>query len=292
MPTLWSRRFEDGVPEGWISVMKDLQRESNYRRAKLISDLSSVRVFVDPEAMDGVDAEQMAENFRRNASINFVSKPKENIIIDENSKLSGPQFQMLQHTDQELQQVSGIYDDALGKQTNATSGVAVKERQINSVRNQIFAFDNFKHMKKRAGEMFLALLQGSGQEFLESKYLDDDEKQSIILNMSRNINGKKVMFNDIRTLPLSLYVEEVSDFSSSADERRAVMENILANQRADLILQSPAVMRLMQVRDYKQIAKEMQQIAQQNNPKMAVAQGGINGAPEEGNILEPTQDII
>jgi hypothetical protein len=293
IPTLWSRRFEDGVPEGWISVMKDIQRESNYRRAKLIDDLSSVRIFVDPVAVEGQSAQEVLVNLRRSGSVNFISGVKENIIIDDNAKLSGPQFQMLQHTDQELQQVSGIHDDALGKTTNATSGVAIQNRQINSVRNQVFAFDNFKNMKKRTGQMFLALIQGGGEEFIEARILDDDEQESIILNLSREVNGKKVMFNDIRTLPLGIEVEEVPDFTSSLDEQKVALENLMQNPRAEMIMQSEGLMKQLKIRGYKDIAKEMRAITQQNQPQQKLpSPGGSNLGQMQQDILAPEQEVI
>ena len=49
IPTLWTRIFESGIPDGWVSVMKDVQRESNYRRAKLIYNLNSFRAVVDAD---------------------------------------------------------------------------------------------------------------------------------------------------------------------------------------------------------------------------------------------------
>jgi hypothetical protein len=273
--------------------MKDIQRESNYRRAKLIDDLSSVRIFVDPDAVDGQSAQEVVENLRRSGSVNFISDVKNKLIIDDNAKLSGPQFQMLQHTDQELQQVSGIHDDALGKTTNATSGVAIQNRQINSVRNQVFAFDNFKHMKKRAGEMFLALLQGGGDEFIEANILDGDEKESIILNLSREVNGKKVMFNDIRTLPLGIEVEEVPDFTSSLDEQKVALENLMQNPRAEMIMQSEGLMRQLKIRGYKEIANEMRSITQQNQPQQgSKIQGGSSSDQMQQDILSPEQEVI
>ena len=41
--------------------------------------------------------------------------------------------------------------------------------------------------------------------------MTEQERERIILNLVREIDGKKKIFNDIRTLPISLYIEEVPD---------------------------------------------------------------------------------
>lgn len=258
IPIVWSRRL-NGVPDGWLSSMKDLQRESNYRRAKLVNNLSSFRAEVEANAMPGMSVDQIREELKRPDSI-LLKTPGTVLNIQSNIPLAQGQFEMLMQVDRELQQVSGIHDDALGKPTNAESGVAIEKRQVNSVRSQVFAFDNLRLMKKREGRLLLHYFQGGGDTFLEAQILDENEKETILLNAVRYVDGQRVMFNDIRTLPLSIYVEEVPDFESSAEEQQANLVALLGNAHAPLIMQSPLFMKRLGIRDYESLANEMQQV--------------------------------
>lgn len=277
IPCIWSRRYEDGVPEGWLSVMKSIQRESNYRRTKLVNNLNSFRAIVDTDTMIGKDIDKIRQELKRPDSVIFKS-PESQFSIESNKGLAPGQFEMLERTDQELQQVTGVYDDALGKQTNAESGVAIRERQINSVKNQIFSFDALRMTKKRQGRMILSLIQGGGDENIMAEILEDDERQTLLLNLTREISGKKVVFNDIRTLPLSLYVEEVPDYESSAEESQAQLQALLGNANASLIMQSPLFLKRLGIRDYDALAKEMQSLSKQQMQDQGemkqMAQGG------------------
>lgn len=284
IPTLWTRIFESGIPDGWVSVMKDVQRESNYRRAKLINNLNSFRAVVDADALPGMTLDDIRHQVSRPDSV-LIKAPGNDITIESNMPLAEGQFKMLERTDQELQQVSGIYNDALGEPTNATSGIAIQNRQLNSVRNQVFAFDNLRLMKKRQGRMLLNLIQGGGDEYIQAQIMTPDEQEAVTLNMVREVGGKKVVFNDVRTLPLSIYVEEVPDFESSVEEKRASLEALLGNGNAQWIMQSPRIMKLLGFRDWEEIASEMQQVNQQQIQLEQAAKGGmpVQGQPSLGD---------
>ena len=282
IPCLWSRRFEDGVPDGWISVMKDIQRESNYRRTKLVNNLNSFKAIIDADAFEGKTTEQIRQELKRPDGV-LIKTPGATMDIQSNQGLAPGQFEMLQRGDQEIQQVSGIYDEALGKQTNAQSGVAIQSRQVNSVRNQVFAFDNLRMMKKREARMMLNLIQGGGDEFIEAHILTNDEQESILLNVVKEVGGKKVILNDVRTLPLSIYVEEVPDYESSQQEQQATLQALLGNANATVILQSPTFLKRMGVRDYEELAQEMQQLSQEQMTQQAQAKEqamAMNNTPQ------------
>ena len=65
--------------------------------------------------------------------------------------------------------------------TNATSGVAIKQRQIGTSKNLAFGFDAFNQVKEREGKVLIDLMQGSGLEnILVNIVMDDDEKEELI----------------------------------------------------------------------------------------------------------------
>ena len=98
---------------------------------------------------------------------------------------------------------------------------------------------------------------------LAVELLSQEERTSIILNLSRIINGKPVIFNDIRSLPVSLYIEEVPDYQSSFAEQKATFESLLSHAHAQWLMLSPELLRRLGVRDPEAISKEMQAAMQQ-----------------------------
>ncbi len=101
--------------------------------------------------------------------------------------------------------------------------------------------------------------------------------------------------NDIRTLPLSLYIEEVPDYQSSSAEQKATFESLLSNAHAQWLMLSPELLRRMGVRNPEQIAQEMQQAMQQKTTmEQGVAGRGDpvqfpQGQPQGGSSQPPMQ---
>lgn len=290
IPCVWQRRTSDAVPVGWLEDIKDLQRELNYRKLKEIMSLNSVRAVIDANAIHGLDLEEIRQELSRPDSIILKTGPGQ-MDITPNLELSNAMIKASERIDRELQQVSGMYSDSLGESTNATSGVAIKQRQIGTSKNLAHGFDAFTLVKEREGKVLINLMQGSGLEnILVNLVMDDDEKKTFIMNLVRDIKGKEVMFNDIRTLPVDIYVEIVPDYDSSFDEQKATLEGLLANPQAPLILQNPYLLKiLIGERHADKIAGAMQQLNQQQNEQQAMSKGGMMPPPDPSQEMSPTQ---
>jgi hypothetical protein len=289
IPCVWLRRTADAVPVGWMEDIKDLQRELNYRKLKEIMTLNSVRAVVDMDAFGGMSADEIREELSRTDTVLFKSGPGQVDIIP-NIDISNAMIKASERIDHELQQVSGMYSDALGEATNAQSGVAIKRRQVASSKNLAFGFDAFTHVKEREGRVMIDLMQGSALEnILVNVVMDDDEKETYIMNLVRDVDGKQHVFNDIRTLPVDIYIEIVPDYDSSFEEQRDTLETLLANPQAPLILQNPPLLKiLLGERHADKIASAMQQLNQMQNEQQAIARGG-GVLPLPTDSLNPTQ---
>lgn len=288
IPCVWQRRTSDAIPVGWLEDLKDLQRELNYRKLKEIMSLNSVRAVIDPNAFHGMDADEIRKELSRADSVLFKTGMGQVDIIP-NVDIAASMVKAAERIDHELQQVSGMYSDSMGEATNATSGVAIKQRQIGTSKNMAFGFDAFTFVKEREGKVFLELLQGSGLENIYiNVVMDDDEKQEFIMNLVREVDGKPVMFNDISTLPVDIYVEIVPDYDSSFEEQRATLETLLANPQAPLILQNPYLLKiLIGERHADKIASAMQQLNQQQASMEQMPRSGISNQ-NEPQELSPT----
>lgn len=262
IPVVFQRRFRTGVPYGLLESMKDIQRDCNVRVTKSVYAINSSSIIFEGNPMPGRDIEGIRKELKNSDSVIVLPKDSK-FQISSNSKLGEDQIRIVELYLDLMQRVTGVYDEMLGIPTNATSGVAQNIRQGNSVRNNVFAFDNFSAMKKREARFILDMIQSSGAENIAVEILTPEEREVLILNLAREINGKTVIFNDIRNLPVSLYIEEVPDFRSSFDEQKATFEALLSNAHAQWLMLSPELMRRLGVRNPEKIASEMRQALQE-----------------------------
>lgn len=287
VPCVWERRTCDGVPVGLLEEVKDLQRELNYRKLKEIMSLNSVRARIDINAVQGMSADEIKEQLQDPSGILFTTGNGPVEIIP-NIDISAAMVKAAERIDYEFQQVTGIYRDALGDTSNADSGIAIRRRQIASSKNLAAGFDSFQYVKQREGKLLMNLMQGGGIEnILVNIVLDEDEKETFIMNLVREDDGE--ILNDIRTMPADIYVEITPDYDSSLEEQREMMMQIMANQQAPLLLQNPYLAKLIAGRDAKKLSEAMAQLNQQQNAQQAAASGGpVPPKPDEADI-NPTQ---
>lgn len=286
VPCIWERRTCDGVPVGLLEEVKDLQRELNYRKLKEIMSLNSVRARIDVNAIQGMTADEIRSELSRPDGVLFTTGSGQVDIIP-NIDISNAMIKAAERIDYELQQVTGIYRDSLGDTSNADSGIAIRRRQIASAKNLATGFDSFQYVKEREGKLLMNLMQGGGLEnMLVNIVLDDDEKESFVMNLVREEDGE--ILNDIRTMPADIYVEITPDYDSSLEEQKEMMMQIMANQQAPLLLQNPYIAKLIAGRDAKKLSEAMASLNQQQNAQQAAANGNATPRPDDADI-NPTQ---
>ena len=276
IPIVFQRRFRTGVPYGLLESMKDIQRDCNVRVTKSVYAINASSVIFEGNPMPGRDIEGIRKELKSTDSVIVLPKDSKFQVLS-NAQLGEGQLKIVELYLDLMQRVTGIYDEMLGIPTNATSGVAQNIRQVNSVRNNVFAFDNFAAMKKREARFILDMIQTRGAENIAVEILNPEERELFILNLTREVKGKTEIFNDIRTLPVSLYIEEVPDYRSTFEEQKATFESLLSNAHAQWLMLSPELMRRLGVRNPEKIAAEMRQALQE---KTTMEQGVAGrGAP-------------
>ena len=291
IPFVWKRRFKTGVPYGLLESIKDLQRDANVRITKSLYQMNSSRVTIQGNIDPGQNIDTFREELRRPDSVIILPEDTK-IQITSNADLAEPQLKILETYLDFMKRITGIHDEMLGIQTNATSAVAQNVRQVNSVRNNVFAFDNFSEMKKREATFLLKLIQTSGDQNLAVNILTEEEKEWIVLNLAVEKNGEMILSNTISHLPVSLYVEEVPDFRSTFEEQKAMLESLLGNANANWMMLSPKLLQMLGIRDGEKIAQEMRQVMQEkqmmeqgSKPQGGSPPGGAQaGMPQDSNV--------
>jgi hypothetical protein len=291
IPCVWKRNFATGVPYGLLEGGKSLQRDLNVRLTKSVYAFNSTRIVAETdEMMEGNAVEAIREELKSPDSIIFL--PKESKFqISPNTQLGDDQLKIVEMAVNLLPRVMGINDEMLGRETNATSGIAQNIRQVNSVRTHVFAFDDFSEMKKREAKFMLSQIQASFDPNIAVQIVTPEQNEWLVLNMTYETKDGPKIANDIRGLPLTLYIEEVPDYRSSFEETQAKLEALLGNANANLIMLSPEMMKQLGIRDAEKLAAEMQKALQlQMQMKQGVEAGNPQGMPQEQ--LMPPQQMI
>jgi len=280
IPCVWKRRFGTGVAYGLIESIKDIQRDLNVRITKSLYLMNSSKVAISGSLPPGQTLSALKTELKKPDAV-IILPDNTKVQFESNAPLGKEQIELIPQYISLMQRATGIHDELMGVQTNATSAIAQNVRQVNSVRNNVFAFDNFANMKIKEARHFLDLFQGGEDENVLVQILDDDQRETIILNLKREINGESIIFNDVRTLPVSLYVEEVPDYRSTYEEQKQMIQSLLSNANANWIMLSPKLMEFMGFREGEKIAQEMRQAMQQKSEMENPAQPGMDNLPPE-----------
>lgn len=268
IPFVWKKSKIDNTPYGFTEALKSPQDTLNAQINAQLHSIDYERIFIKGELPKGVTPDKIKKTLKDKKAI---------IVIPENGDIqyqsNRDEYKM--HSDilntylQLMPKISGVNEEMLGNQTNATSGLAQKIRAVNSVRNNVFAFDSLEFMKKRVAENAVQLFQALEIKNLEV-YLDRENAETIILNKELEDGlGRKIIDNNVDFLPFRLYIEETPDYRSSREELKADLIAVLSNPNLPLLLQSPTLMEnLLGVREGKLIAEEIAKASQ----AMAAAQ--------------------
>lgn len=160
IPIVAKRKDSDRSPYGLIRPMKTNQEAINARYSRILNDQSARRVVVDEDAVEDHD-ETRAEVGRPDAYL-VLKKDRmraEGFKILENVEQTPMAFQMLQEGKRNISDVTGIYPDFQGQQTQTgeRSGVAI-EGLIEQVQQTLGSLaDNYRRARRMAAVKLLSL---------------------------------------------------------------------------------------------------------------------------------------
>lgn len=291
IPFVWNREDRTGIFYGVVNDVKDIQYDLNVRVTKSIYLINSSKTTIEGTLGPGQNAETIRKELKRRDSV-IVVPTGTKIQVESNAPLGEEQFKIIEQHLKLMQRVTGVNDEMLGIETNASSAVSQNVRQMSSMRKNMFAFDNFTYMKLREGKFLLSLIQGLGLENMYVKVLNEEDQASFILNLTKEYNGEKYIFNDVRTLPFDLYIEEVPDYQSSFEEQRENLQALLGNANAAMILQSPYMLKMMGFRDAEKVASEIRNAMQERammeqGAQPRQSQAGNSMMPQQGSAMSP-----
>lgn len=220
---IWGyRRSRDGMPYGVIRFMRGMQDDVNKRLSKSLYILSTNKVIMDEGAVDDI------EEFRREAARpDAVIQKKQGKQLDLNvdRDLAPAHLELASRSMSMIQQVGGVTDELLGRETNAVSGVAVQARQQQGSVATNKLFDNLRLAFQLHGEKELSLIE---------QYMTE-EKQFRITN-SRGAPDY-VSVND--GLPENDITRTKADFIIDEAEWRATMRQAAVSELMEVMTKMP-----------------------------------------------------
>lgn len=234
IPYVYKRDRIDGRPYGLLRSAMDPQRELNKRRSKAMHLLSTAQVIADIDAVE--DPNILAREAARPDGM-ILKRPGKELKIIRNSDLAQSQVAVMEQAGRDIQEVMGVFDESLGKPSNATSGIAIQQRQVAGSLNQMFAFDALRRSKKALGQQVLQLIR---QYFTASMviHITDDLNASGAVKLNQPVldeMGKPMRDNagnilkehDVQTGVFDVHVEEVRDVLSSREQEAEQLNMLL-----------------------------------------------------------------
>lgn len=269
------RRDRDNLPYGVIRGMRDIQEDINKRASKALYILSSNKVVMDEGAVN--DINELAEEVARPDGI-IVKRPSKELKLDVDRNLAPAHLDLMSRNISMIQQVSGVTDELMGRQTNAQSGKAVEARQQQGMMSTAKLFDNLR---------LATQIQGENQLSLVEQYFTDHKVFRIT-----NQRGTADFVEVNNGLPEHDIHRSKADFIISEDEWRASLRQSQAEQLMEMVTRLPPevsivmldlIVEAMDIPNRDEIVKRIRQITGQRDPDATEL------TPEEVAAMEQQQ---
>lgn len=156
VPVWGFRRGRDGMAYGLWRGMRDPQYDLNKRMSKALWAASSNRVIADEDAVE--DIEEARQEIARPDG--WVTKKAGKDLREVQNTADVAQSLNLADRDREhLRNASGVTNENLGRDTNATSGKAIMAKQDQGSTTTAELFDNLRLATQIAGQLRLSNIQ-------------------------------------------------------------------------------------------------------------------------------------
>lgn len=216
---IWGyRRSRDGLPYGAIRGIRDVQRDLNRRMAKALHILSAKTILIEQNSVE--DPEEVRDEAARPDAMIVFRKGSNPPQITSDTNLAEGQVRLMDIDRAMIQQIGGVTDDNLGRQTNANSGIAIGRRQDQGALATDTFFDNLRRARSIHGEKLLVMI--------EQFYTEADQIR--ITDTRGNPDFKPI--NDGN--PENAIAEFKANFVISEEDWRATARQAQAEQFLDL----------------------------------------------------------
>lgn len=286
IPCVWEKEQDTGLPVGMLWPNMDICRMLNTKLQKAIYLSNTKKLIlkgVGNNALKTRSVEQLREELQRDDGILQIEgeyEYRENIELGDKEKGWIKDFYYM------LDTTTGMYGEQSGQETNATSGVAIANRQISSIRNNVHAFGTLVENKKMLLTFLLHMILGSYDRNILSQAADEKQKETILLNITHQTKKGEVIFNNIDNFPGYIYLKEGPNYKSTFEEDQAKLEAFLQNPNAMLYVHSPRLMEQIGFSDAEEISQDLLKAVKL---KAMAEQGIFDEGQAQQSLPEPKQ---
>ncbi len=212
------RRKRDNAPYGMIRAQRDAQDGMNKRHSKAHWILSSNQVIMDKNAVD--DINELRDEVSRPDGI-IVKNPGKNLEINRDIALAGEHLQLMERDAQYIRSIGGVTSENLGRQTNATSGLAIQARQEQGGVVTTEVFDNHRFAMQQMGQIKLSMIE---QFYSQEKVvrLIGGRGNATFVELNKMDESGRII-NDITAMEADFVISE-QDYKSTL--RQAMFESL------------------------------------------------------------------
>lgn len=269
---IWGyRRSRDGMPYGIIRGLRDIQRDLNKRASKALHYLSSTQVKVQEGAVD--DIEELRTEAGRPDSVIVYKQGYQPPDIKSDAEMASAHIDLMQMDANMIQQVGGVTNENLGRDTNATSGRAILAKQDQGQLATSIFFDNFRFAMRLNGEKLLTNI--------EQFYTDE---QQFRITDTRG-NPQYVTIND-GTFPNAISLFK-ADFIIDEEDWRATSRQAQAEQLMNLMRELAATAPQIVIKCLDLVIESMDMPKRDELVKRIRQETGVSDPDEDPNNPSP-----
>jgi hypothetical protein len=210
VPFFGYREDRSGAPYGLIRNMRDQQDEINARKQKMMWLLSSKQVVTDSDAVKDHNKAR-AEVARADAYIvlNENRKPSSKFEIQDNLELSDQQFKVYENAKKSLQDVAGVYQALLGKESNAESGIAINSLIEQGTTTLAEINDNYRFARRQVGELLKELVREDIANGTTVTVGEGNQRREVTLNEEAEDEFGPYLRNDVQRAGVKVVLDDM-----------------------------------------------------------------------------------
>ncbi len=160
VPFFGAREDQTLIPYGLVRSMLSPQDEINFRRIKLTAQLNYKRIIMDDDATEMSDDDLVDAVHANDGIVRLNPKARREggglFKVETDQGIASQQFNIMADARSLIQDVAGIYNAMLGKESSATSGVAINSLVEQGATTLADINDNYRDARQMVGELILA----------------------------------------------------------------------------------------------------------------------------------------
>lgn len=224
----------DLTPRGLVRQAIDPQRLYNKKQTKLNHLQGARQVIMDKGAVDDPNDVQIEASSPDGVIIKNPGKGLE--IVKHEYEIQALTQSLVIH-ERQIESALGIFNESLGQETNAQSGIAIQRRQIGTNKTHAPFLDRLRAAKKKIGKKMLWLIQRVMTEPMVLYITDNEDAPKLVkLNQEAldadgkpitNTKGEPIEKLDISVGEYDVVIEETPDVASQSEEAREAVLSLM-----------------------------------------------------------------